>query len=95
MGLPHADLQILFQSPTAEAALHHLRDLDATTPSDWVAKLYQALTIAIDERATAYIYTQTQAQVAVGTVLFDRQRQVIATSATGQALLQQGLDPLN
>jgi cobalt-precorrin-5B (C1)-methyltransferase len=95
IGLPQAELQILFQSPTAEAALQHLRDLDATSNSDWVAKLYQALTIAIDERATAYIYAQTQAQLEVGTVLFDRQRQVIAASATGHALLQRGLDPLN
>jgi cobalt-precorrin-5B (C1)-methyltransferase len=95
LGLPHSGLEILFNSATAEAALQYLRDLDAANASDWAAKLYQALTIAIDQRAQTYIYAQTQALVEVGTVLFDRQRQIFATSETGRVLLQRGMDPLH
>jgi cobalt-precorrin-5B (C1)-methyltransferase len=88
LGLPAAALNVIFNSATAEAALQHLRDLDAQTGSTWVVNLYDSLTTAIDQRATAYIHAQTQAQVAVGSILFDRSRQVIARSAIGADLLQ-------
>jgi cobalt-precorrin-5B (C1)-methyltransferase len=88
LGLSAADLSVIFNSATAEAALQHLRDLDAQTGSAWVANLYDSLTTAIDQRATAYIYAQTQAQVEVGSILFDRSRHVIARSTTGALLLR-------
>jgi cobalt-precorrin-5B (C1)-methyltransferase len=53
-----------------------------------VANLYDSLTTAIDQRAAAYIYAQTQAQVEVGSILFDRSRHVIARSTTGALLLR-------
>jgi cobalt-precorrin-5B (C1)-methyltransferase len=88
LGLPAADLNVVFNSATAEAALQHLRELDAQTGSAWVANLYDSLTTAIDQRAAAYIYAQTQAQVEVGSILFDRSRHIIAHSTTGTVLLQ-------
>jgi cobalt-precorrin-5B (C1)-methyltransferase len=88
LGLPAADLDLIFNSATAEAVLLHLRELDAQTGSAWVANLYDSLTTAIDQRAAAYIYAQTQAQVEVGSILFDRSRHVIARSTTGALLLR-------
>jgi cobalt-precorrin-5B (C1)-methyltransferase len=88
LRLPATDLNVVFNSATAEAVLQHLRDLDAQTGSTWVVNLYDSLTTAIDQRAAAYIYAQTQAQVAVGSILFDRSRHIIARSALGADLLQ-------
>jgi len=42
---------------------------------------------AIDARSQSYIYDLGQQQVSVGSVLFDRQRQIIIKSKTGAKLL--------
>lgn len=86
-GLPHTELQTLFQAPTTEAGLQHLRHLDATTGSQWVSQIYGAIATAIDTRAQAYIQTHSAQSVQVGTILFDRQRQIIIKSKLGEQLL--------
>jgi cobalt-precorrin-5B (C1)-methyltransferase len=88
-GLPAPQLSGVFELETAEAVLQYLRTTDATEGSNWVAKIYGYLNARIDARSQTYIYTQSQRSVSVGSILFDRQRQVIATSATGSALLTQ------
>jgi cobalt-precorrin-5B (C1)-methyltransferase len=89
MGLPSAQLSGLFELETAEDVLQYLRTIDASEGSSWVARIYGYLTDRIDARSQTYIYSQSQRLVSVGSVLFDRQRQIIATSATGSALLTQ------
>jgi cobalt-precorrin-5B (C1)-methyltransferase len=90
-GLPIADLQTLFASATAENALQHLRSLDETTGSTWVSQIYGSIAETIDQRAQAYIQAHSNRPVQVGSVLFDRDRQIIVKSATGNALLEQVL----
>lgn len=91
LGLPLPSLQEIFSSSTTEAALNQLRDLDKTTGSQWVDKVYSAITQQIDRRSQAYIFNHSNNQVTVGSALFDRSRVMIATSPTGSTLLQQVL----
>ncbi len=86
LGLPTSLLQAVFASPTAEAVLKYLRDLDATNRSDWVMQVYGAITAAIDQRSQDYIYNHSERQVTVGSILFDRDRQIIVKSQTASAL---------
>jgi cobalt-precorrin-5B (C1)-methyltransferase len=87
MGLPADRLTSLFDCETAEDVLKYLRSIDLAEGTNWVNQIYGHLSERIDTRSQTYIYSQTQQQVNVGSVLFDRQRQVIATSPTGAALL--------
>lgn len=89
LDLPVKDFQIVFESPTVEDALNHLRQLDADTGSRWVDRVYQAIAQKIDQRSSAYIQTHSDRQVQVGSVLFDRDRRVIVQSEIGATLLSQ------
>ena len=88
-GLPPATLQALFDSPTAEAALTLLKALEAETGKDWVQAVYGAIAQEIDRRAADYIRIHTEATVSVGSVLFDRDRQVIIRSKIGSSILSE------
>ncbi len=89
MGLPAVQLAGMFDCGTAEDVLKYLSEIDRTCGSSWVKQIYGYLTDRIDDRSQKYIYNQSQQSVSVGSVLFDRQRQVIATSPTGATLLAQ------
>jgi cobalt-precorrin-5B (C1)-methyltransferase len=89
MGLPAAQLVGLFDCETAEDVLKYLREIDRIAGSNWVTQIYGYLTDKIDDRSQTYIYSQSQQSVSVGAVLFDRQRQVIATSPIGATFLAQ------
>nr|WP_199304395.1 cobalt-precorrin-5B (C(1))-methyltransferase CbiD [Microcoleus sp. FACHB-1515] len=92
VGVP--DLPQLLASPTAEAALGHLRQLDRTTNCDWVNRVYSTIAAQIDRRAANYIKAHSDRVVRVGCVLFDRNRSIITTSEIGRSLLDQCLTPL-
>ncbi|MFB2934241.1 cobalt-precorrin-5B (C(1))-methyltransferase CbiD [Aerosakkonemataceae cyanobacterium BLCC-F154] len=89
LGLPTSELQRVFAELTADAALNYLRDCDRENGSNWVEQVYQSLAQAIDDRTQTYIYNQIQQQVSVGSVLFDRQRQIIVKSKIGTKQLNQ------
>jgi cobalt-precorrin-5B (C1)-methyltransferase len=86
-GLPAAELTSIFASATAEAALNHLQTLDQSG-SRWVEAVYGAIVAEIDRRAQAYIHTHTTNDVSVGTVLFNRHREIFVSSKTGAILLK-------
>jgi cobalt-precorrin-5B (C1)-methyltransferase len=87
MGLAGAELAGLFERETAEDVLKYLHSIDLATGTNWVDQIYGYLADQIDTRSQTYIYSQTQQQVTVGSVLFDRQRQVIVASPTGKTFL--------
>jgi cobalt-precorrin-5B (C1)-methyltransferase len=89
MGLPAGQLSGFFDCETAEDVLKYLHEIDAGEGSNWVSKIYGYLTERIDNRSQTYIYSQSQQSVSVGSVVFDRTRQVIATSPTGKTFLTQ------
>ena len=89
MGLPAARLAGLFDCQTAEDVLKYLRSIDLTEGSDWEVRIYGYLAARIDERSSEYIYNQTQQQVSVGSVLFDRSREIIGSSPTGAKFVRQ------
>ncbi len=89
MGLPGVQLARLFDCETAEDVLKYLSEIDRTCGSSWVKQIYGYLTDRIDDRSQQYIYSQSQQSISVGSVLFDRQRQVIATSPMGATFLAQ------
>ncbi|MCA1990676.1 MAG: cobalt-precorrin-5B (C(1))-methyltransferase CbiD [Coleofasciculus sp. S288] len=89
LGLPLSVLQEVFASPTAEAVLKNLRQLDAMNGSKWVERVYGAIASAIDARSQDYIRKHSEREVCVGSVLFDRDRQIIVASKIGATLLSQ------
>lgn len=89
LGLPTPVLQAVFASATTEAALQYLRQLDASQGSSWVEQVYSAIASTIDARCQDYIRKHSQQEVRVGSVLFDRDRQIIVKSETGTIFLAQ------
>ncbi len=86
-GLETAVTQQVLTSATTEAALEILRELDHAKTENWVEQVYGTMAERIDVRSRAYIQTHTEQSVQVGSVLFDRQRQIIITSKVAQTLL--------
>lgn len=88
LGLPTSVLQAVFASPTAEAVLKYLRDLDANNSSDWANLVYGAIAHSIDQRSQEYIFNHSERRVSVGSILFDRDRQIIVKSKTASTFLE-------
>lgn len=89
-GLKSLDIQVVFNSPTAEAALTYLRSLDVSTGSDWVNQVYSAIAETIDTRSQEYIKSHSDRGVQItvcGSVLFDRDRKIIVKSQTAALLM--------
>jgi cobalt-precorrin-5B (C1)-methyltransferase len=89
VGLPAPQLGGLFACETAEAVLSYLGEIDSLEGSIWVKLVYGYLADRIDARSQTYIYSQSQRRVSVGSVLFDRQREIIVASPIGSTLLAQ------
>ncbi len=90
-GLLTQDLQAIATCATAEDGLNYLRSQDAETASDWVERVYGEIAHTIDQRTQNYIRLHSTHSVSIGTVLFDRDRTIIAKSRTGDTLFEQVL----
>lgn len=91
-GLPTAEVQQILTSPTTEAALGHLRTLDAKNAridGNWVEQIYGSIAQQIDLRSQGYIQTHSNRFVRVGSVLFDRSRQIVIQSEAGAKIFSQ------
>ncbi|MEH2197196.1 cobalt-precorrin-5B (C(1))-methyltransferase CbiD [Nostoc sp.] len=89
-GLKSPDIQVVFNSATAEAALTYLKSLDAITASDWVNQVYSAIAETIDIRSQEYIQSHSErgtAGTVCGSVMFDRDRKIIVKSKTAGLLM--------
>jgi cobalt-precorrin-5B (C1)-methyltransferase len=87
IGLPAPLLGGMFECETAEAVLGYLGEIDGRAGSNWVKLVYGYIADRIDTRSQTYIYSQSQQRVTVGSVLFDRQREIIVTSPIGSTFL--------
>lgn len=81
LGLPGELLRQVFACGTAEDALKLLRE------GSWVEEVYGAIASTIDRRCEDYIRKHCQQEVKVGSVLFDRQRQIVIRSETARFFL--------
>ena len=88
LGLPTSALRKIFASTTAEAALQCLRELDVQNNYNWVEQVYFSLCKAIEERSQNYIRKHIEQTVIVGSVMFDRQREIIVSSPCAKKLLE-------
>ncbi|MEH2454924.1 cobalt-precorrin-5B (C(1))-methyltransferase CbiD [Nostoc sp.] len=89
-GLKSPDIQAVFNSATAEAALTYLKSLDVATSSDWVNQVYTAIAETIDVRSQEYIQSHSERGTGVtvcGSILFDRDRKIIVKSKTAGLLM--------
>jgi cobalt-precorrin-5B (C1)-methyltransferase len=80
-------IQEILKAATVEAGLKILRDHDNQTAQ----RVYRHIVARIDDRASTYVHAHTSESLTVGTLVFDRQRQIIATSDRGQMLFEQVL----
>lgn len=88
-GLPTEAVQAVFTSSTTDEALQYLHELDVRTGSNWVKQIYGVIAQQIDQRAKDYIYSLSGQAVNVGSVLFDRRRQIIVQSEIGAQIWPQ------
>lgn len=97
LGLPASLTAQFLDCGTVEAALQQLRDYSQHQGKDWVTPLYQALAQRLDRQTQRYLQKHSQGQAAlpqVGSLLFDRQRQILVISPQGQSILQSTWMPL-
>ena len=87
LGLSTPYLQQIFHCSTTEAALDVLRDLDRELGTNWVRTVYEAIALSIEQRSQAYIHKYTEQNLAIGSILFDRHRQIIYQSDRALFLL--------
>jgi len=89
LGLPQSQIEQIFNCATTESALSVLREIDNTNPDhpSWVNLVYSELATAIDDKCVDYIHKYTEQKLCVGSVLFDRSRQVICQSENALLLL--------
>jgi cobalt-precorrin-5B (C1)-methyltransferase len=89
LGLSTFQTQQIFNCATTETALNLLREFDAAEPNnpDWADLVYQELTQAIDTKCQNYICKYTEQKLCVGSILFDRRREVIKISDNALFLL--------
>ena len=86
VGLATPILQQVLASPTAEAALKYLRQLDQTEGGNWVEQVYRAIASGIEQRCQEYIRKHSEQSVRVSVALFDSDRQIIISTQTEQLL---------
>ncbi|MBW4485361.1 MAG: cobalt-precorrin-5B (C(1))-methyltransferase CbiD [Tildeniella torsiva UHER 1998/13D] len=86
-AVPLPTIQRVLQAETVEAGLGILREFDDATAQ----RVYQHIVERIDERAAAYVHAHTGHALTVGSMVFDRQRQIVARSDRAQALFDQVL----
>jgi len=80
-------LQQLLACETTEAALQYLRQQE--NGSEIVEAVYSAIASSIDQHAQDYIRKHAKNSVRVGSVLFDRQRQILTVSSLVKTLFPQ------
>lgn len=89
LGLPQPLIQEIFTSTTTDQALQFVMNWDLQQNTDWANILYRAIALTIDEKSQAYIQQHSEAIVKVGSILFNRQRQIIVQSEQGAEIFQQ------
>ena len=89
LGLSTSQLQQIFDCSTTESALDLLRKIDLSDRHNfsWVDLVYRDLATAIDTKCQDYIYKYTEQKLCVGSVLFDRRRNIIRKSDNALLLL--------
>ncbi len=85
--VPLPIIQAILNAKTVEAGLGILRGQD----DELAQRVYQHMVERIDERAAAYVHAHTGSSLTVGSIVFDRQRQIVARSDRGQTLFNQVL----
>ncbi len=85
-GLTTEQISQIVVSPTTESALELLKKWDRQQQSNWVQLIYSAIAETIDRRSQAYIAKHADRSLLVGSILFDRQRQIIVQSNLGKQI---------
>lgn len=86
-GVPLPVIQQVLLVETVEAGLGILREVDGAMAE----RVYRHIVERIDERAAAYVHAHTGSSLMVGSMVFDRQRQIVGRSDRGQTLFNQVL----
>ena len=87
LGVPTSLVRDIYNSLTTESALQLLRQSDRRQDSNWVEQVYQSIASQIDLRSEDYIRKHSEKEVCISSILFDRQRNIVVTSANIQNLL--------
>ncbi|MEL6354274.1 MAG: cobalt-precorrin-5B (C(1))-methyltransferase CbiD [Cyanobacteria bacterium J06627_28] len=86
-GLDTKRVQQVLGCETTEKALELLQTVSEEDGEDWVERVYGLIAERVDMRSRAYIQIHTEQMVEVGSILFNRQRQIVISSQVGLTLL--------
>ncbi|BAQ63379.1 cobalt-precorrin-5B (C(1))-methyltransferase CbiD [Geminocystis sp. NIES-3709] len=86
LELPNNIIKKIFIAQTTESALQILRDFDKENNSNFTDQIYQFIANRIEDNAQNYIKKHSDHFIKVGTILFDRNRNIIATGNNGKLI---------
>lgn len=86
-GLETKVVQQVLACETTEKALELLQTVGEEDGENWVGRVYGLIAERVDVRSRKYIQTHTEQLVEVGSILFNRQRQIVISSQVGLTLL--------
>lgn len=89
LGLPNHLSSQLFVAKTTEESLKLLQDFDFNNNTLWQSQIYQFMANRIEANAEKYIQNNSDFNVQVGAILFDRDRQIIAQGNYAQQWLKE------
>ncbi|MEL4897537.1 cobalt-precorrin-5B (C(1))-methyltransferase CbiD [Crocosphaera sp. Alani8] len=86
VGLKTEILQQLLDCKTAENGLQLLKRIDRETNHNWTDEVYTSLVKTIDKKTEQYIRKYVDFDVNIGSIVFSRERSIIAASENGKLL---------
>ena len=87
LGLPSGVCRRLFEAKTVEDGLLLLKQFDRENDTNWQEKIYQFIADRIEANCRKYINNHGDFTPEIGTILFDRRRQIIVKSEYAQNYL--------
>jgi cobalt-precorrin-5B (C1)-methyltransferase len=87
-GLSKDRIKSIYNCETAEKVWQELIRFSAEDQEDWIFKVYNLIASAIEKKASDYIRKHSENKVLIGTILFNRKREIILKTPTAQAILK-------
>ncbi|NCO76274.1 MAG: cobalt-precorrin-5B (C(1))-methyltransferase [Cyanobacteria bacterium] len=87
LELPNTIIKQIFIAETTESALQILRNFDQENKTNFTKEIYQFIANRIEDNAQKYIQKHSDFTVKIGTILFERNRNIIAIGNNGKLMI--------
>ncbi|WP_373479532.1 cobalt-precorrin-5B (C(1))-methyltransferase CbiD [Geminocystis sp.] len=87
LELPNSIIKQIFIAETTESALQILQNFDQENKTNFTKEIYQFIANRIEDNAQKYIQKHSDFTVKIGTILFERNRNIIAIGNNGKLMI--------